>query len=76
MTPEERQNPSIINGARRLRSPAVAARRTTEVNDLLDRFKADAGLHAPDGHMPGLSGRVVRRAGTGSKKSNKKKKRR
>src|SRR6202020_1979039 len=39
MTPEERQNPSMINGSRRLRIANGSGTSTTDVNQLLDRFK-------------------------------------
>jgi len=76
MTPEERQNPSIINGSRRLRVARGSGTSTTEVNELLDRFKQMQAYMRQMATMPGLSGRVARRAGTSAKKSNKKKKRR
>jgi signal recognition particle subunit SRP54 len=39
MTPEERQQPSIINGSRRARIAKGAGRPTSEVNKLLDQFR-------------------------------------
>ncbi len=75
MTPEERQNPSIINGSRRLRIANGSGTSTTEVNALLDRFKQMQGYMRQMAGMPGLGGRVARRAASGGKKSNKKKKR-
>lgn len=39
MTPEERANPSIINGSRRARIAAGSGTTVQEVNELLDRFK-------------------------------------
>jgi signal recognition particle subunit SRP54 len=39
MTPEERQNPSIINGSRRARIAKGAGRPISEVNKLLDQFR-------------------------------------
>jgi len=76
MTPEERKNPSIINGSRRLRIANGSGTSTTEVNSLLDRFKQMQSYMRQMASMPGLGGRVARRATTGSKKSNKKKRRR
>lgn len=76
MTPEERKNPSIINGSRRLRIAKGSGTSTTEVNSLLDRFKQMQSYMRQMASMPGLGGRVARRATTGSKKSNKKKRRR
>jgi len=76
MTPEERKNPSIINGSRRLRIATGSGTSTTEVNSLLDRFKQMQSYMRQMASMPGLGGRVARKATTGSKKSNKKKRRR
>jgi signal recognition particle subunit SRP54 len=39
MTPEERQQPGIINGSRRARIAKGAGRPTSEVNKLLDQFR-------------------------------------
>ena len=53
MTPEERQNPSIINGSRRLRIANGSGTSTTEVNTPAGPVQADAGLHASDGGNAG-----------------------
>jgi signal recognition particle subunit SRP54 len=76
MTPEERTNPSIINGSRRLRIARGSGTTTTEVNNLLDRFKQMQGMMRQMATMPGLTGRAARRASAGSRKSNKKTRRR
>ena len=76
MTPEERRNPSIINGSRRLRIANGSGTSTTEVNRLLDQFKQMQSYMRQMASMPGLGGRVARRATAGSRKSNKKKRRR
>ena len=76
MTPEERRNPSIINGARRLRIAKGSGTSTTEVNSLLDRFKQMQAYMRQMATMPGLGGRAARRAASGGRKSNKKKRRR
>jgi len=76
MTPAERQNPSIINGSRRLRIARGSGTTTTEVNSLLDRFKQMQVYMRQMGNMPGLTGRMARRATAGAKKANKKKRRR
>ena len=78
MTPEERLNPSIISGSRRLRIARGSGTSTTQVNELLDRFKQMQGQLRQMASMPGLGGRVARRASGGKKsnKSNKKKRRR
>jgi signal recognition particle subunit SRP54 len=39
MTPEERKNPSIINGSRRSRIAKGSGRPVNEVNRLLDQFR-------------------------------------
>jgi signal recognition particle subunit SRP54 len=39
MTPEERRNPAILNGSRRLRVARGSGTSTTEVNSLLGRFR-------------------------------------
>ena len=75
MTPEERQNPTIINGSRRLRIANGSGTSTTEVNSLLDRFKEMQAYMRQMAGMPGLGGRMARRATSGGKKSNRKKKR-
>jgi signal recognition particle subunit SRP54 len=78
MTPQERTNPSIINGSRRLRIARGSGTTTTEVNNLLDRFKQMQTYMRQMANMPGLSGRVARRAAASNKKksTNKKKRRR
>ena len=76
MTPEERQNPSIINGSRRLRIARGSGTSTTEVNSLLDRFKQMQSMMRQMSGMPGLTGAVARRAASGKKSSKKQKKRR
>jgi signal recognition particle subunit SRP54 len=73
MTPEERQNPAIINGSRRLRIARGSGTSTTEVNTLLDRFKQMQAYMRQMTGMPGLGGRMARRASGGGKKSKKKK---
>jgi signal recognition particle subunit SRP54 len=75
MTPEERVNPSIINGSRRLRIARGSGTSTTEVNELLDRFKQVQVYMRQMSSMPGIGGRMARRA-AGGRKSNKKKRRR
>jgi signal recognition particle subunit SRP54 len=76
MTREERQNTSIINGSRRLRIARGSGTSTTEVNELLDRFKQVSAYMRQMAGMPGLGGRVARRATAGSRTNNKKKKKR
>jgi signal recognition particle subunit SRP54 len=76
MTPAERRNPSIINGSRRLRIANGSGTSTSEVNSLLDRFKEMQVYMRQMASMPGIGGRMARRASGGSRKSNKKKRRR
>ena len=72
MTPDERRDPSIINGSRRLRIAKGSGTTTTEVNALLDRFKQmQAYLRQMTG-MPGLGGRMVRASNKRNKKASKK----
>ncbi|MDO5687928.1 MAG: signal recognition particle protein [Pseudoscardovia radai] len=44
MTPEERRNPSIINGSRRARIAYGCGRTVSDVNNLLDRFNQAAKM--------------------------------
>jgi signal recognition particle subunit SRP54 len=76
MTPEERRNPSIINGSRRLRIANGSGTSTTEVNRLLDQFKQMQSYMRQMAGMPGLMGRAARRATSGGKRHNPKKKKR
>ena len=76
MTPDERANPSMINGSRRLRIAKGSGTTTTEVNSLLERFKQMQVYMRQMASMPGLTGRMARRATSGSKKTQKKKRRR
>ncbi|HLI54397.1 MAG TPA: signal recognition particle protein [Acidimicrobiales bacterium] len=76
MTPEERQNPSIINGSRRTRIARGSGTTVTEVNNLLDRFKQMQGYMRQMASMPGLTGRAARRASSGGRRPNNKKKKR
>ena len=76
MTPAERVNPSIINGSRRLRIAKGSGTTTTDVNSLLDRFKQMQVYMRQMATMPGLGGRMARRATAGSRKAQKKKRRR
>ncbi|MDQ6783770.1 MAG: signal recognition particle protein [Actinomycetota bacterium] len=76
MTPAERQNPSVINGSRRLRIARGSGTTTTEVNGLLDRFKQMQSYMKQASGLPGIGGRMARAGSKKSKKSAKKKKRR
>jgi len=60
MTPEERKNPSLINGSRRSRIAKGSGRPTNEVNRLLEQFKdmqkmmkkaSSGGMRMPPGMM-------------------------
>ena len=72
MTPQEREQPKIINGSRRARIARGAGTTTTMVNQLLDRF-ADAqkmmrqfnkgGALPPMPGMPGFGGRGKKSSG-------------
>src|SRR3954452_8476964 len=73
MTPEERQNPDLINGSRRSRIATGSGSTTSEVNLLLKQFKDVQKMMKGLGRIPGMS-RGPGRSKNG--KSNKKKKRR
>ncbi len=75
MTPEERQNPSVINGSRRLRIARGSGTSTTEVNGLLDRFKEMQTYMRQLSTMPGMGRRMARASARNSRKANKKKRR-
>jgi signal recognition particle subunit SRP54 len=75
MTPEERQNPSVINGSRRLRIARGSGTTTTEVNGLLDRFKEMQTYMRQLSTMPGVGRRMARSGARNSRKANKKKRR-
>lgn len=72
MTPDERRDPSIINGSRRLRIARGSGTSTTEVNALLDRFKQMQAYLRQMAGMPGLGGRMVRAGNKRNKKASKK----
>ena len=74
MTPEERRDPSIINGSRRSRIARGSGTTVTEVNNLLDRFKQMQSMMRQMAGMGGLMGRAARRATSGGKRVNPKKK--
>ena len=76
MTPGERQNPSIINGSRRSRIARGSGTTVTEVNNLLDRFKQMQSYMRQMAGMSGMMGRAARRATSGGKRVNPKKKKR
>jgi signal recognition particle subunit SRP54 len=74
MTPEERRDPSVINGSRRSRIAKGSGTTVTEVNNLLDRFKQMQSMMRQMAGMGGLMGRAARRATSGGKRVNPKKK--
>jgi signal recognition particle subunit SRP54 len=77
MTPEERRNPSIINGSRRSRIARGAGTTTAEVNSLLDRFKQMQVYMRQMSTLPGIGRRLAKTSSSKSgRKSNKKAKRR
>ena len=71
MTPDERADPSLINGSRRSRIAAGSGTTVQAVNDLLDRFKQ---VQAYMRQVPGLAG--MSRRSAGKKAPAKRKKRR
>jgi signal recognition particle subunit SRP54 len=54
MTPEERRNPQIINGSRRLRIANGSGLTTTDVNQLLKQFKEVQKMMKTLGRIPGM----------------------
>src|SRR5207302_8310335 len=52
MTPQERNNPSVINGSRRLRIANGSGMTTTDVNQLLKQFKEVQKMMKGFGKMP------------------------
>jgi len=73
MTPEERANPSIINGSRRARIAAGSGTSVQEVNDLLERFKQAQAMMR---QMPVLAGLTARASKSSGKKAAAKRKKR
>jgi signal recognition particle subunit SRP54 len=74
MTPGERQDPSIINGSRRARIARGSGTTVSDVNNLLDRFKQMQSMMRQMAGMPGLMGRAARKATSGGRRPNPKKK--
>jgi signal recognition particle subunit SRP54 len=72
MTPDERRDPTIINGSRRLRIAKGSGTSATEVNSLLERFKQMQVYLRQMSGMPGLGGRMVRAGAKRNKKASKK----
>ena len=73
MTPQERKDPSIINGSRRARIARGSGTTVSDVNNLLDRFKQMQTMMRQMANMPGLAGRAARRASSGKRVNPKKK---
>lgn len=76
MTPEERRNPSIINGSRRSRIARGSGTTTADVNSLLDRFKQMQVYMRQMSNLPGMGRRTARAGTKPSRKQSKKKRRR
>ncbi|HEX6968953.1 MAG TPA: signal recognition particle protein [Micromonosporaceae bacterium] len=70
MTPQERQNPKIINGSRRARIAAGSGVTVMDVNQLLNRFAEAQKMMKQMGGMMGLPG--ARRKATKSPKNKRK----
>ncbi len=73
MTPQERRDPSVINGSRRARIARGSGTTVSDVNNLLDRFKQMQTMMRQMANMPGLVGRAARRASSGKRVNPKKK---
>ena len=54
MTPQERREPKILNGSRRVRIAKGSGRTVTEVNNLVDRFDSAAKMMKQKTGLPGL----------------------
>lgn len=54
MTPQERREPKILNGSRRVRIAKGSGRTVTEVNNLVDRFDSAAKMMKQKSGLPGL----------------------
>jgi signal recognition particle subunit SRP54 len=67
MTPKERDDPSVINGSRRLRIANGSGTTTTDVNNLLRQFKEMQKLMKSSG----LVGGIMRGATRGKKKGGR-----
>jgi signal recognition particle subunit SRP54 len=75
MTPEERQNPSVINGSRRTRIARGSGTTTADVNGLLDRFKQMQVYMRQMSTLPGIGRRMAKAGAKSGRKNNKKKRR-
>jgi signal recognition particle subunit SRP54 len=76
MTPQERRDPKVLDGSRRIRIAKGSGTSVPEVNNLVNRFgeaqkmvRQMAGMGGPPG-MPGM-GRKAKRAQQGAKKGKK-----
>jgi len=67
MTPAERDDPSLINGSRRLRIASGSGTSTTDVNNLLRQFKEMQRLM----RASGAAGAIVRAGSRGKKKGGR-----
>ena len=56
MTPQERRDPKILNGSRRMRIAKGSGVTVTEVNNLVDRFYEAQKMMKPMGGMAGMPG--------------------
>jgi len=75
MTPEERRNPSVINGSRRARIARGSGTTVSEVNSLLERFKQMQSYMRNLSGLPGVGRRLAKAGGKGNRKAAKKKRR-
>jgi signal recognition particle subunit SRP54 len=76
MTPDERRNPSMINGSRRSRIAKGSGTTTADVNSLLDRFKQMQTYMRQMSTLPGVGRRMAKATTKSGRKNNKKAKRR
>ena len=78
MTPEERDNPEIISGSRKVRIAAGSGTKVEEVNKLLKQFEATRKMmkQLSTGNMGGFGGKLLGKRLSKNKSKNKKKKKR
>lgn len=78
MTPEERDNPDIINSSRKQRIAAGSGMKVEDVNKLLKQFEATKKLmkQMSSGAFGGFGGKMLAKRMSKAKSKNKKKKRR
>jgi signal recognition particle subunit SRP54 len=75
MTPEERRNPSLLNGSRRSRIARGSGTSVADVNLLIERLKQMQAEMRRLSTLPGVGRRLAKASGRANRKSAKKKRR-